>query len=495
MEAAQIFCAAFFFRTAKSATSIFANMHASRTTTLRNRIVAWTAVGITAWLLLLGCVYWRERMLFADAPHILFRIINYGTLQIQVGRWGAAVTQIVPLAASKTGLPLCAVMMLYSAAFNGFYLAVVLLLIFRHRRPDFALITALYYLLLVSDTFYWTNNEVHQGVGWMMIALGERSLGISNNRPVILRVLLFGAMAALAIWTHPLVMLSFLFLWIVLQADDAKGTPLERILCTILILSLAGWKYAQSRANWYDGDKLSVLDSLEWSSVKAAFTGSVARGFVSSVFTCYAPACAVLACGLVGLIRARKWRILGVVLTYAGGYFFLVGHTYREFDRFYIESEWMPMSFAASLPAVWYFLPRLHPRVLGLWLVVLVVWQSIWILRAAQPFEERLAMNSQTLQTMRAQGINKALLPEPDSTTRARLILHWAAPAESMLQSALDGERPQRTFAYQRADRRDSVVRVLGRNTMLSTSEALPAEMLNRRYFELDTTDNYMPLP
>lgn len=50
------------------------------------KVAAQVALGLLVALFIGSVVFWKERMLFSDAAFIAFRIINYGSLQIQVGR-------------------------------------------------------------------------------------------------------------------------------------------------------------------------------------------------------------------------------------------------------------------------------------------------------------------------------------------------------------------------------------------------------------------------
>jgi hypothetical protein len=455
------------------------------------------AISIAIWLLVLALYFWRERMLFADAPHILFRLVNDGTLQIQEYRWGSFITQSVPLLASKAGLPLKAVMVLYSASFNLFYLAVVLLLIFRHRRPDMALMFALYFLFFSTETFYWPNNEVHQGIGWMMLLLGEHSLGLTKNRPLHIRILVFAVLAILAIWTHPLVMLALGFLWcFALLEKRGTGTSWqERAGLSILLISIALWKYFYAYYfGWYDAGKLQAIDGLKFSAVPKAFTAPMAHGFLHSATTYYAVFCVFLLIGLAALVKARRFLLIALTILYALGYFFIVAHTHPGFDRSYIESEWMPMGFAAAVPAVAYALPRISAKAALILLLAGATLQSVWILRGVRPFQARLAHNNSVLQKMRTEGLMKAVVAEPDEALRKHLMLHWAAPVESLLQSALDGEVPQRTFIFLPPTAQDSIIGSAGRGALLGAFETRPVTRLHPRYFAIDTTASYQSL-
>src|SRR5690242_15572307 len=92
-------------------------------------------------LLLVGAAYFSlERILFSDASFILFRLINLHGLQIQEHRYGSAITQGIPLLASRLHMPLKAIVFLYSVSFNLFYLVVAALLLYRFKQTGLAVL-------------------------------------------------------------------------------------------------------------------------------------------------------------------------------------------------------------------------------------------------------------------------------------------------------------------------------------------------------------------
>jgi hypothetical protein len=64
------------------------------------------AVVVMTALLILAVVFMQARMLFLDAPFILFNILNNGHPMIMEHRYGSIITQIWPWLGSEMGLPL-----------------------------------------------------------------------------------------------------------------------------------------------------------------------------------------------------------------------------------------------------------------------------------------------------------------------------------------------------------------------------------------------------
>jgi len=60
--------------------------------------IAFAAMGA---LFVLAILFYKERVLFADAAFIAFHIINDKKLAIQENRYGSFITQVVPLFGQK----------------------------------------------------------------------------------------------------------------------------------------------------------------------------------------------------------------------------------------------------------------------------------------------------------------------------------------------------------------------------------------------------------
>jgi hypothetical protein len=80
-------------------------------------------------------------------------------------RYGSIITQIWPWLA-EMGLPLDVLLSIYNLSFNIFYLLVALLMVFKWKEYGIAVLIALITPLWL-DRLFWTNNEIHQAMGWL----------------------------------------------------------------------------------------------------------------------------------------------------------------------------------------------------------------------------------------------------------------------------------------------------------------------------------------
>ena len=120
-------------------------------------------------LFILSAVFYKERTVFTDIAYHLFYLLKDGTFAIQNFRYGAAFTQIFPLAASWLSLPLSTVMFFYSVGFTIFYFTCYVVAGSVFKNHKLALILLLFNFLFVTDTFYWIQSELPQGIAFSIL--------------------------------------------------------------------------------------------------------------------------------------------------------------------------------------------------------------------------------------------------------------------------------------------------------------------------------------
>jgi hypothetical protein len=401
------------------------------------RPVARTVPAIVAVLLAGAIFFYKERMLFIDAPHILFRIINDGRLHIEEYRIGSFITQMFPLFCSKLHLPFKSLVVLYSASFYLFYLSAAALLVYKLRNYELAILYSLYLTLLVSDTYYWPNNEVHQGVTWLMLAFAGSIYLSQRNKLVV--IVSFTVLFALAIWTHPLVMFVAIYLWffMLLSKSFCPFPKWQTILLTAILLTLSFLKFYQGSRHGYDNSKIEVVTNFDLQNIKDVLISPMLRSFLKSCITDYWIFTILFVAGLAALAWSRKYLLLAFTVVYAVGYLLLVCIVFRDVspNRFYIESEYMPLTFICCAAFVYYLLPRLNAR-MGPAIVILIFAVRIgYIYAASGTFTNRVAIIGGMHEKMKEKGLSKVLIPEPVPEISNGLITNWGAPVESIIFS------------------------------------------------------------
>jgi hypothetical protein len=458
------------------------------------RTAAIASVGALAVLLLSAVVFYKERMLFIDAPHILFRIINDGIFQINDFRYGSFVTQMVPYIGAKMHIPLQPLMILYSVSFYAFYLFVIAALVFAFRNYPLAILSGLYYTIFVSDTFYWPNNEIHQGVSWLLLSLGTVWYLAEKQVRFPLIVLAFVPLFFLSIWTHPLVVPTAAYLWgFCIISGRLPFTRVQSVILTSILLLFIIFKLKQGMHRGYDSTKIEVVTSFDLQKIKGIFGSPQWRFFAKSCVTNYWLFVVLSVVGLATLLYERRYLLFGWTIAVTAAYLLLIGITYWDTtasSRFYIESEYMPLTILCCTPFVFYTLPRFNSKVSAAVVIAIFAVRLLYIYNAAPPFQNRVAIMESVRDQMKQKGLTKVIIPEPVPGTDEALMMNWGAPVESFMISALHGEQPQRTFFFATNDE-IKVLQNTGADSFLGCWERRPVSHLNKFYFTLDTASTY----
>lgn len=137
----------------------------------------WLAGGAIYALVLAYAVRVAElRMLIMDMAFQTFLILKDGTLQIQSGRFGAAVTQVFAWAAQAAGLPLSGVLTAYSIG-HALWPALLFFFALRLGQWQWALCIAACGAFMTTHTFYWLS-EMHQGLPFLLAIFAGCTRGV-----------------------------------------------------------------------------------------------------------------------------------------------------------------------------------------------------------------------------------------------------------------------------------------------------------------------------
>ncbi len=454
------------------------------------RAVALLSLGVLTVLCIGAAVFYQERMTFVDAPFILFKILQEDKLAIMVGRFGSAVTQVVPWFCGRMSADLSATMLAYSLSFNLFYLLAGYLL-FRMRQYPLVILLACYHTLFVTDVYFWTNNEVHQGITWMCLAWGcwFAAGGATGTR----RIMWYAVSALLmftAIFCHPLLIPACLFLLgFYLIAGNMSWRSTSSWFAAIFLLAVAGLKYWSSTRNWYDSAKIAVLQEASATGWQEAFGAPVMRAFWEELLHYHWGALIIMLASL-WLLVLRRWLVCAWIWGFGIAYLALVAIVFPEFIRFYIESQWMPLALFWAAPVVYLVLPAWNRRrALILFSAVFLAW-GVQMWRPVQLFRQRLQWHDSVLDRMEEKGLTKLVLLEPDSAALDLIIMPWGLPVESLLRSVQRGRPRAMTFFAGQPERASQ-----DRAVFVSCFDSLRIGEMNHRYFNLDTTNVYQVIP
>ena len=445
-------------------------------------------------ILFLGSVYFNiERILFADPAYVLFRIINLGSLQISEHRYGSFITQLFPLIASKLHLPLSWIVLIYSASFNLFYLVVAAFLVLRWKDYPLATLMSFYFVLFVSDSYFWVINEVHQGIAWMFLCFGAMHHLYLKNRSKVIIPVVFSVLAWLSIYSHPLIIFPFWFLLLFFLLDKKIGSwnaPFNIILCAILLVLCVSRVVISLKVDQYDSSKLHPLTSFGALNIWRAVTSPTVKEILRRSLTNYWVVPLLLVWGMIALVRKRKYKLATLTITFCIAYFVCVFLTLADFLAFYTETQLAPGTVMITAPFVFYVFPDLKSKTAAFLLGFIFIVRLVYIGIASDKFVSRKQWLYSVLKDMRQRNITKGIIY---AEIRTQVLSVWAIPEESLIASAIENDKPNLTFVVGSV-KSISKIKADNRSQMISSYEAWDIDSTNRRYFDFDTTTNYQSI-
>lgn len=434
----------------------------------------------------------QERMLFVDAPFILTNILNDGHPVIMEHRYGSIITQMWPWLGSEIGLGMPVLMHIYNASFNLFYLIVCGILVFRLRTFDLAILMALYYALMVSDAFYWTNNEIHQAMAWMFLWLGVHRFQIKNKTSMMWTAVNFGALGTLAILTHPLMIPIVIFVWLyeLMESKIYNSNLRQTSICSfILIAGIALRLYLSLYGGWYDAGKISVISESGFGNIFGFLQKPLFDELMRHYGERYLMTTILFIATIAFLIFRKKYHQMGLMVCFVIGYNVLFLTAFDEFIPFYSESELMPLTILVGLPLVMNIGEILKPGIISILFILVFTLRIFMVISAATPYENRIVETNKTLNYMKAEGITKMVLPETPENKQL-YIMSWGLPVESLLASIISGDPIQRTFKIVAQSDLPSYENTAS-NIWLDCFKSVPIQKMNNEYFQLDSLTDY----
>ncbi|MBZ0097444.1 MAG: hypothetical protein K8F30_00090, partial [Taibaiella sp.] len=383
-------------------------------------------------LFILSLVFYKERATFLDAAYHLFHIIKDGTPAIQHYRYGAIVTQVLPLAGCKLLLPLGSIMLIYSSCFVLWQALCYWLCGSVLKQYPLALALLLSNILFVTDSFYWPLSELPQGLAMLMVMT---ALLLSTGAHQGLKLVISAAVMLFAVFFHPLLWIpaTFIFLYFAIN----RAAPASKLIFFggFVLFFLAFYLRQQLLTAEYDRNAMkgadNFLELFPWTNI------ATNRVFLRDCLGKFAwiPVSFVAVSSLY--IYQRKWLSLLSVIAFSGAYVLLVNTTFSN-DKpagFYMENLYLPLGVMLALPLVFEVLPALQLRRLAFSLFGLIALTAlIRMYLAHDTYTTRLNWQRNFLEQHAGEKLLVAATPPMMDT----LIMTWGTPYEFWLLSTTE---------------------------------------------------------
>ncbi|MEZ5172596.1 MAG: hypothetical protein R2850_03580 [Bacteroidia bacterium] len=300
-------------------------------------------------------VYFIERVCYADSAHMLFKMIQSGSFNIEAGRYPQILTQIPVILALKWKISLKAVAFIYSISFPLFFGAAALVsyTVYKNRWAPALLVFAL--TGTVNYSFFHCATETHQSIAWGLLFYSWilSPVAVFERSPQYLIQLLWGALfAVLSMHAHPVGFFFIIFSlgYYIAQRKDFKNPAVYFVFILIAVLSL--YKTAQTEATSYEGQFLSVIP--EFPKLLGDFGNNWTREyFFNELNHTYLFLWTIFVLALAGMLRRRMFLRASYYLLFNVGLLIFTMLIYHKGDSYVMmERAFMPLAFTVAAPAM-----------------------------------------------------------------------------------------------------------------------------------------------
>jgi hypothetical protein len=453
-------------------------------------------IGVIAYLLLgvLAAVFYLERTVFTDIAFHTVTILKKKTLFIQNQRFVAAFTQLFPLAAQGMNLSLKGVLMAYSVGFVAYYGLIFLAVTLWLRQWKMGLVMLLLSTLMVTDTFYWIQSELPQGLALLALTFAvmlryRTPEGFAGWQLGLLFVLWFAVAYA-----HPMLAFPAFFMLIFFWRKSPSRTAIHPKLVVasgIFVLLILLLKNKVLGSSGYDTEAMSRVSNLQ-KLFPNYFDLASNRDFLRWCLTDFY----LLPIGFfateIFYFWQKKWNKLLLFNAFFFAYLLLVNVSIPDgFHRFYLENLYLPLSLFVAVPIVFDVLPRFGEN--GEWpkwgfglLALCLVVRLVNIGLAHRLWTARLDWERNFMK----ENPGKLLVPE-SNVPMDKLLMSWGSSFEFMLLSSLENPSDTRLIAIDEDPNRLTWATDRPR-AVITEWEMWDYDQLPHRYFNPQDTTLYI---
>lgn len=447
----------------------------------------WSGYAVWAILAIFAVIFYEERATFADGGFQLVELINTGDFGIYHYRLSNPVTQIFAWTAVHAGLPLRAVMILYSLNFIVFFALIYHLLVAWCRNEYLAWTQIGFFTLLTTESFYFLTPEFYQGMSLLLLLFGLLLRYELRLRGWLLSGVLI--LLTFVIFDHLLLTGFFLFLWLyfwLLRPDFRR--------CGAYYILLAGGGilfYLSNRVfvSWYDAMKsknfYANLETYGDRILTLPAHGIFAEKCLNLYY--FFPLLLLL---LTGLYLRRFWKrknisgLLKLILIWGFCCCYLIINHISDPNTeflFYSEVNYIGLTVPLCLPLLFDFAGKVRNQRLVLFIAAGIMLLRLWTIGVSH---QRFEHTNRWIEAQFADtDTNKIILRAEDAPQKI-YVQDWAIPYQTLLLTAQDSPQSAKTLLI--ATKEEQYLEFMQRNDLhLEVMRQTPLEDLNQHYFEL----------
>jgi hypothetical protein len=442
-------------------------------------VFRYAGYGAMATLLILAILFYQERAFFSDIAFQTFLMINEGSVQIMVNRFGAALIQLLPLLAIKAEAPLWLISMSYSASFPLLFLAIYWLIVRFFKNDYLGWVLVFLFTLIVFDAFYWATSEQQQGLAVLLLFFAYllRYPGRFSWWMWIINVL---AVVVLAYY-HPLIFIPFYFLWLYFILHEPGRFFNKQFLLIGAIMLMVLIVKSQLSSNWYDADKINTFTT----NLKAYYPNYLSMPshfqFLENCLKVWYFFPLFLIIDIAYYAVQKAWLKLVLLISFCLGFIFLLHIAFPNTEhRFYAEVNYMALSIFVMVPFVFEIAPLIKAKYLALIFLSILIIRLSSIAYNHRPYTQRVEWIAAQLDQAITDG-DKFYLDKKEAPMDV-LLMEWGLPYESLIISNIQGQ-PQTLFIH--SDIQSFQEELQQDSTFITSFKIYHQKELNVKYFYL----------
>ncbi len=374
-------------------------------------------------------------MLYFDPAYFSFELINNQDFSIALGRWGAILSQFIPLWALKHDFQIETILQLYSISFIIVYYFIFLIIYYGFRDFPATLVLIFALCLTFRSAFYYPTAELYHGIAlsvlfWALLKKLMEWKGIKLYAGFAITMFLIVSLS----YFHQLTIFLLLFFITIEWLVNEK--PANRILLVIGAFSIA-WYFVRIKFltfSEYENNK--VLSVYEFVNQVPGFKENPTLEIYISFFRDQAllPLIA-FAASLILLLKTNIKLVVATLLIFIGFSFIIIVTLYRGESIIMSENYFTVLGAFMAIPIVKVIYD--YNRYIFIALILILCSQSlISIYKSATPILARTKLLENMVDYGRQFSQKKFIIEEANYLDNA-FLSSWSMPFETLLLSSL----------------------------------------------------------
>jgi hypothetical protein len=424
-------------------------------------------------------IFYRERLL-VDSSYYFLHSIQSGWFQIDHKRFILAFAEILPLIGSYLGLPLKALLIMYSLNHVFFFLALFLILVLRNDLNGALAITALL-AFAAPNLFVNPFLEIWYGAGFAVLLFS-----LLQKKVFSLKDYIWIALLQITIFfSHPENYILILFLALL---DIQKRKKFNRMHLMMLIITIASARYKYLTLDDYEAAKFGgdihgthghhILDILNSENLKNL-----------GVFMLQYYWILLLLLGITCIKYATSGKYLrgGIVFFAFAGTVGLINIADKNYVyTIYGSTMYMPIISIASVPFFYDVFGTMKEKTKNIAFVILFLAVGYRFYNQADVlgvYTERTNQMERIINACDKIGGNKFII-NTNNFVKPYSQVNWSFPIETLLLSAERGKDMSRSIAtYEDVNPQSKIIFTDSNAFIFTPWDVIDEKNLNQKYF------------